>query len=303
MYIQPLSQIILSFDMLYHKYSDDTQLHQSAFPDQFPCLLETLQSTVHHVKEWMTSNKLKMNAEKTELIPHGTESKLKAISHISSLSLADSQIQFSASVRDLGVHLDQSLSMEKHVNAVCKAVFLEIRRISHIRPFLSVATTQKLVSAFVLSRLDYCNSLLSNLPNILLDRLQRAQNHAARLVLRKRKFDHANPLLIQLHWLPVRARIHYKIATLCFRSLHGLAPSYLSDLLQPYRPSRLLRSSDAGHLVVPRIHLNKYGKRTFSFNGPSVWNGLPPSLRNIQSFPAFKANLKTHLFRRYLLDD
>ena len=121
--------------------------------------------------------------------------------------------------------------MDQHVNRLCRSVFLELRRIGHLRHFRSVDATKKLVSSFVLSRLDYCNSLLAGLPDNRLDRYQRVQNIAARLVLGRRGRDHAKPLLRSLHWLPVRARIEYKISTLCYSSRDSSAPAYLSDLL------------------------------------------------------------------------
>ena len=120
--------------------------------------------------------------------------------------------------------------MDQHVNFLCRSVFLELCRTGHLRRHLTVDATKKLVSSFVLSRLDYCNSLLAGLPENRLDRLQRVQNNAARLVLGRRGRDHAKPLLRSLHWLPVRARIEYKISTLCYRSRDSSAPAYFSDL-------------------------------------------------------------------------
>ena len=300
MYVQPLSQVIRQFGVDYHMFADDTQLQLSAPPAQFSQILVTAQETIESVKKWMTANKLKMNDEKTEVIPVGTDHRLKIIAGVTSLSLNGFQIDFSHTVRNLGVHLDSSLTMETHVNKLCKTIYLELRRISHIRRFLSLEAAKKIMSAFVLSRLDYCNSLFAGLPYCLLERLQRAQNHAARIILRKRKHDHAKPLLRQLHWLPVCARVEYKVATLCYRSLHGLSPAYISDLLTPYLPSRSLRSSNAGHLVIPRVHLKKYGKRSFAFVGPSTYNGLPQALRKASTLSAFKAGLKTYLFQLHL---
>ena len=177
-----------------------------------------------------------------------------------------------------------------------------MRKISCIRKYLSVSATKTLMSAFALSRLDYCNSLLAGLPDNKIMKLQRAQNNAARIVLRKRKRDHATPLLQQLHWLPKRARIEYKIAVLCYLCRNATAPVYLSDLLHTYTPTRTLRSSDAGHLIVPRIRLNTYGKRSFSYIAPTVWNSLPLALRTSSSSSSFKSNLKTFLFRKYFAD-
>ena len=151
--------------------------------------------------------------------------------------------------------------------------------------------------------MDYCNSLLVGLPNGLLDRIQRAQNCAARIVLKQRKYDHAKPMLRQLHWLPIRARIEYKIAILCYRCLHGLAPAYLSDLLAVYTPTRSLRSAKEGYLVVPRVRLETFGKRSFASAAPSVWNALPQTLRDCQTLTSFKCSLKTYLFQRHLGDN
>ena len=145
-------------------------------------------------------------------MPVGTKAKLKSVPQTSSLTLPGSTIPFSYKVRNLGVYLDSNLSMDQHVNLFCRSVFLELRRMGHFRRHLAVDATKKLVSSFVLSRLDYCNSLLAGLPENRLGRLQRVQNNVARLVLGRRGRNHAKPLLRSLHWLPVRARIEYKIS-------------------------------------------------------------------------------------------
>ena len=122
---------------------------------------------------------------------------------------------------------------------------------------MNEASLQKLVTSFVLSRNDYCNTLLVNLPNNTITKLQSIQIHAARLVLKKAKRDHVTPLFRKLHWLPLQARINYKICVLCFKCINKTAPSYLSDLLEQYVPSRLLRSGSQNLLKIPpRVHKN-----------------------------------------------
>ena len=134
-------------------------------------------------------------------------------------------------------------------------------------------------------------------------KLQRFQNKAARLVLRRRSRDHVTPMLIHLHWLPVRARIDYKIAVLCFKCLKKTAPIYLQELIQPYIPSRSLRSASRSLLREPSTIARKLGRRAFSFYAPKMWNSLPEHLRDIDSISEklFKKNLKTHLFKIHLL--
>ena len=157
-----------------------------------------------------------------------------------------------------------------------------------------------LVSAFVFSRLDYCNSLFANLSNDVLFKLQRFQNQAARLILKCRKSDHVTPMLLELHWLPVKARILYKIAVLTHKCINKRAPLYVEDLVELYVPSRHLRSHHQCLLRVPKKGSKKLGDRSFVHVAPSVWNSLPRALREISSLAAFKSGLKTHLMREFL---
>ena len=189
------------------------------------------------------------------------------------IHIGDADVPFVSSVKNLGVTLDSNLSMSQHISNTCKAAYIQIRHISSIRHLLTTQATQTLICSLVLSRLDYCNSLLSGCPQYLLDKLQKVQNAAARLVCKAKKSDHIHPILATLHWLPVTHRIQYKISTICFNSISGTAPQYLSDLLQPYTPARQLRSaSDTRTFVTPRVNTKTFGERSFSYAGPSVWN-------------------------------
>ena len=145
---------------------------------------------------------------------------------------------------------------------------VRIRNIYRIRKFLSVSSTKALVHAFVTCRLDNCNSLLYGLPKHLVHRLQLAQNCAARLILCGRKHEHVTPLLRELHWLPVEQRIIFKMLFFTFKALNNLCPSYISDLLETYKPTRSLRSSSRNLLVIPRSKLKSYGDRAFSVSAP-----------------------------------
>ena len=169
----------------------------------------------------MTANKLQLNDNKTEAMiilsnRMSVHSPLPSVIHI-----GDADVPFVSSVKNLGVTLDSNLSMSQHISNTCKAAYIQIRHISSIRHLLTTQATQTLVCSLVLSRLDYCNSLLSGCPQYLLDKLQKVQNAAARLVCKAKKSDHIHPILETLHWLPVTHRIQCKMSTICFNSISG----------------------------------------------------------------------------------
>ena len=161
---------------------------------------------------------------------------------------------------------------------------------------LSYNDLEKVIHAFITSRLDYCNSLYLGLPLTLVARLQMVQNAAARLLTNTKKCEHITPVLASLHWLPVQSRIQFKTLLLVFKALHGLASSYIADIIHPHVAPRSLRSSSQGLLHVPRSRLKQKGDRAFSVAGPQMWNQLPLDIRNAPSITLFKSRLKTHLF-------
>ena len=198
-----------------------------------------------------------------------------------SVSIYQSTVTFLNSVRNLVFYMDKNLSMKQYINFICKTAFFELRRISTSRQYLIVDATKTLVVSLVLSWIDYCNSLLASLPLSLISKLQRVQNCAARLVVRASLNVHTTPILTQLRWLPVQARISYKIACLCFSPINFSTPAYLSDILRLYSPARPLRSSADTRLLKLLLYKQKTkDDLAFSHFGPSVWNSLPPYIRN-----------------------
>ena len=145
----------------------------------------------------------------------------------------------------------------------------------------------------------YCNSFFYNIPAYQLEKLPRIQNAAARLILEESKFCHITPLLITLHWLPVKYRIHFKILLLIFKAIDFLAPSYICDLVTLKKPSNYnLRSNNSLVLDPPKMKsLPSLGDRSFSVAAPKLWNKLPNYIRTSASISVFKSRLKPYLFR------
>src|SRR5664279_2705787 len=177
------------------------------------------------VNQWMTSNRLKLNTEKTQVVWIGTRQQLEKF-NIREIQLSTSTVLFSSAVSNLGVTVDNRLTMSDHIASLCRSCTFQLRQIRTIRQSITTDAARTLVQAFVSSRLDYCNSLLYGAADYQLQRLQLIQNAAARTITGLKKFDHVSSALRDLHWLPVRQRITFKIATLVFKCLHGLAPLY-----------------------------------------------------------------------------
>ena len=150
------------------------------------------------------------------------------------------------------------------------------------------------------SPVDYCNSLLYGLPASHLNKVQRVLNAAARLVCRAPRYCRITPLLYELHWLPVRQRISFKILLFVFKAIHGFAPTYLRELVSIKRSGNYnLRSSSDGLLLATPTYRSRVtlGDRSFQVAAPALWNVLPREIRSITDLGIFKCHLKTHLFR------
>ena len=200
--------------------------------------------------------------------------------------------------KGLGVTLDSDMTTSAQLTMMCRSLHLQLRKIGSIRHYLTVEASKTLVTSLILSRIDYCNSILAGLPANRLQKLQAIQNCAARMVCRKPKSSHVTPLLITLHWLPIQQRIDYKVAVTCFKCLNNSAPGYLCDLLEKHQPGRSLRSAkDTTKLKMPPVNLQQYGGRAFLHYGPKIWNRIPPMIRESETLDLFKGRLKTHLFR------
>ena len=156
-----------------------------------------------------------------------------------------------------------------------------------------------LVHALVSNRLDYCNSVMCGASVAVIRKMQMVLNASARLITGNSRYDHITPALRQLHWLPIKQRIQYKVALLVYKCLHNCSPDYLSDFCVPVSSlpwHRALRSADHGDIVQPRLRTH-FGARSFRVSAPAIWNSLPPSVRDHSlTLDCFKNALKTHLF-------
>ena len=177
-------------------------------------------------------------------------------------------------------------------SSFCTSLNFQLLNISRIRQFLDHETCHLIVRALILSRMDYGNWLLLGFNYNDIQRLQSIQNWSVKFIYRAKKIDHASSYLQELHWLPVRERIIFKIMMYVYKCLSGTAPSYLTACLSLYRPARtnLRSASDITRLTEHNFRklLQSAVKRSFTHKAPQIWNALPTNIRECDSLSSFK---------------
>jgi hypothetical protein len=300
LYTAPLVDIINHHGLMGHCYADDTQIYFYCSPDAMSQLSATFTKCMDEIYKWMSSNRLKLNCDKTEVMWIASRNMFRSIPSVPTVAIGDAVIQPNSGARNLGVFFDRRLDMKQHITNVCRQCYFQLRQLRVIRRSLPGDVVKSLLHAFIFSRLDYCNSLLFGLPKRELLKLQRVQNAAAKLYGGLRRYDHVTPILRDnLHWLPVTYRIAFKIAVLTYNALHNMAPSYLTEMCHltvsnPYVASH--RSATHGDLLQCGWNSVFYGQRSFYYSSPRVWNSLPTTVRQQHSQSSFKKHLKTYLF-------
>ena len=264
-----------------------------------------MQSCISKVKAWATANLLKLNDSKTELMLV-TSKRTKHLHNLSTpITIGNAQIPFKQSVKNLFWAIDCNLAINAHVSNIAWTLYFELRRLAYIRRFLTSIATATLVSAFVLSRIDYCNSLLFGSTHDVTSHLQRIQNYAARVILRFPRSSSITIHLKSLHWLPVKVRNTCKIACFFYHCHSSTAPSYVTDMLLK-KPSDT-RNTRSSSYTMPLHNGHAHSKatlgdRSFSLASSSVWNTIPNDVRCAPSLSSSKSSLKTYLLRSVYKD-
>jgi hypothetical protein len=269
LYTADVVSIVQAHGVSVHCYADDLQLYIRCQPRDAAVAAACLLHCIQAVDEWMGSNRLKMNPDKTQVIWLGSRQQLATFDTLAPLRLHDGTLVTpSTSVRNLGVIFDSELLLVDHVNSVTRSCFYQLRQLRFARRSLTREMAELLVHAFISSRLDYCNSLLYGASAHVTRKLQAVLNAAARLV--------------------------------------GVGPPYLQEYCTVLSSDTLhhnLRSVTRGDLHRPRTATRRLGPRSFRSSGSVIWNSLPRTVRDSPSLTIFKASLKLHLYRLAYYDD
>ena len=297
-YTSSLQYVLREFGVSFHLYADDTQIYFRLEPNHVN--VANIKKISEAVGIWMRSRKLKMNAGKTEIMIIGSTNNIQIaqseFDHM--VNFCDTTVVLSEKLKNLGFIFDQSLTLSNQINNVKRKAIGGLINISHISSIINKKYRLQLVHSLVISHLDFCNSLYYGLSDRELHSLQMLLNSAARIVVNWPRFsrNRITPVCIQLHFLPVKARIEFKICLLVFKALKYGKPSYISELLKPYIPLSNVQLRNSGRLFEPLISGLVSSERCFEYHAPRLFNSIPDDIKAVNSVDNFKKKLKTHLF-------
>jgi hypothetical protein len=257
---------------------------------QYNILKYSVPECMKEITSWMNINFLKINPEKTEILLLYPQSLASQVI-IKGTFIEGKCIRFSNEVKNVGVVLDKNLTFEKHVNKIVSHGLKLLKDIGRVRSVLTTKHTEMLVHAVTSTRLDYCNCLFFNMKKDNIFKLQKLQNAAARLVMKKRKRESVRTVLRELHWLRVESRIIFKLLLLVHKIVRGKCSKNLKITYKGHncRPDDFLQ-------LESRNAKTKYGKRSFDYAAPRLWNALTKEMRMEEDVDQFKKQVKTLLF-------
>lgn len=304
LYSKEIENIALKYGLSVKLYADDSQIYiELERTSDLQAEKEKVESCLKEIQVWMSTNFMKLNSSKTKLIifnPPRSPYNVPLVNTNFCIKFNEKELEESSSVKVLGSTLSPDFRLNSFINTKLKSCKNEIRNLKHVRGSLDIDTRFMLINNLILTKLDYCNSLLAGCTQIEIKRLQTVMNDAVRFVYSLNRRTHISQYLFKLHLLPVKFRILFKLCTLAYSIISGTAPKYLSDVFSAYQPiSTMVLRHDSGRDNKMLVYTagNLPNKCIFQ-KLLDAWNELPFYLRSAESSDNFKKKLKTYYFPR-----
>lgn len=290
--------LTFSLDCSYHLYADDLQIYTQANVNNINDAVRIVNANLMNVSNWSHRYGITVNPSKCQAIIIGSSRQLAMLdySSISPVTFEGSTVPFSSCVKDLGLHVDSTLSWTVHVNEICRSVFARLRTLNRLRNFLPIKVKITLIQALILPIVDYADVCCTDINEEHLNKLERLINYAIRFIFCLRKFDHISSYRRQLKWLPIRERRQVRLLSTLFSILsQHSTPGYLKQKFQYLYDSheRHLRSSNSLALTIP-LHRSSFMSNSFAIHATRLWNTLPDVLRKACSQQSFKTSVKSY---------
>ena len=271
-------------------YADDTHLTYAS--DCVDSLQLYLNLDLENVHNWLRANRLTLNMTKTEFMLISSRQRLSTLTDSPTITINDNQVSQVTTTKSLGVTIDNKLDWSSHIDKLTKKVASGIGAIKRIRHLVPRATLHLIYQALIQSHFDYCNIVWGNCRITLLNKIQKLQDRAARVLTYSNYDADAGHLFELLGWKNLASQQQIQRATMLFKSLHGLAPDYLCSKFERRETAYNLRDSENKlNVPLPRTNSNYY-KNSFSYSGATLWNSLPHDIRQAESVGLFKSLIK-----------
>ncbi len=274
-------------------YADDTEIHCCAYTTTE--VETTLQKDLCNINKWFHDNRLIPNGSKSYSLL--TTSNRSRMHDELNLTIGDAPIAQVNCTKYLGIHPDSMLSWSNQVTLLCHKLAPKVGLLRRLKQIVPSDCLKKIYQSTVQSHIDYCLPVWGFTSDVHIDRVQRLQNRAARIILGNYSGDiRGIDLVRELGWMNVRQRRDYFTLVLVYKALHGLAPAYVNDLFTFSRDIQTYstRSTCTSQLHIPRVRKQVF-KQSLQFNGPRLWNTLPEMVRSSCSLSVFKHKCKSFI--------
>lgn len=275
-------------------YADDLQIYYHFRTDDADDAVNKMNDDLTSISIWANKFGLKLNPGKSQAIVIGHHRLLTTLDSksVNNIYLNNQVIEYSKTVRNLGIYMDNDLNWNTQVTHTCKKTLSLLHSMNHMKKMLPLSIKKNLIQTLVMPHFDYCDSLFTNINFKLSERLQRVHNICIRFICNTRKYDHITPSLELLSWVRLKERRILHALSLLYKILNNSSPNYL---VSRFNFLKTPRHKNQSLLIIPR-HTTSQFSSSFTIMLPRLWNSLPSIVRDCRTIYQFEIYLEKHIY-------